>query len=146
VRSCNQTVEPIPTVGARRWRDLGLLPTRNYADPVQDAILADLDSQHWALARLTENTKVWRAAYAPGDGQTSPAYFSKTVQYMYISCYVIANKLVLSYLLLRLLLQKSGVYISVRKRYLFPPPLLKMIFFPPLATHHFSTSIVAFFP
>jgi hypothetical protein len=25
---------------------------------------------------------------------------------------------------------KAGVYISVRKRYLFPPPLLKMIFFP----------------
>ncbi len=39
-----------------------------------------------------------------------------------------------------------GVYISVRKRYLFPPPLLKMIFFPLLATHRFSTSIVAFFP
>jgi hypothetical protein len=38
----------------------------------------------------------------------------------------------------------AGVYISVRKRYLFPPPLLKMIFFPPLATHCFSTPIVAF--
>ncbi len=40
----------------------------------------------------------------------------------------------------------AGVYISVRKQYLFPPPLLKMIFFPPLATCRFSTSIVAFFP
>jgi hypothetical protein len=38
-----------------------------------------------------------------------------------------------------------GVYILVRKRYLFPP-LMKMIFFPPLATHSFSTPIVAFLP
>jgi hypothetical protein len=36
-----------------------------------------------------------------------------------------------------------GVCISVRKLYLFPPPQLKIIFFPPLATHHFLTPIVA---
>jgi hypothetical protein len=43
-------------------------------------------------------------------------------------------------------LEITGVYISVRKRYLFPPPLLKMIFFPPLATCRFSTPMVAFLP
>ncbi len=48
---------------------------------------------------------MWRAAYALGDGQTSLAYPSNPVQYLYISCYVTANKPVLSYLLLRLLLQ-----------------------------------------
>ncbi len=40
----------------------------------------------------------------------------------------------------------TGVYILVRKRYLFPPPLMKIIFFPPLATRSFSTPIVAFLP
>ncbi len=39
------------------------------------------------------------------DSQTSPAYSSNPVQYLFINCYVTANKLVLSYLLLRLLLQ-----------------------------------------
>jgi hypothetical protein len=39
-----------------------------------------------------------------------------------------------------------GVYISVRKRYLFPPPPSEnYIFFPPLATRRFWTPIVAFF-
>ncbi len=47
---------------------------------------------------------LWSAAYAPGDGQTSPTYSSNPVQCLYISCYVIFNKLVLSYQLLRLLL------------------------------------------
>ncbi len=46
---------------------------------------------------------LWRAAFAPGDGQTSPAYSSNPVQYLYINRYVTANKLVLSYLLLRFL-------------------------------------------
>ncbi len=46
---------------------------------------------------------LWRAAYTPGDSQTSPAYSSNPVQYLYISCYLIANKPVLSYLLLPLL-------------------------------------------
>ncbi len=53
---------------------------------------------------------LWRAAYAPGDGQTSPAYSSNPVQHLYISCYVIANKLVLSYLLLRLLQHDHGLH------------------------------------
>jgi hypothetical protein len=48
---------------------------------------------------------LWRAAYAPGDGQTSLAYPSNPVQYLYINCYVTANKPVLSYLLLHLLTQ-----------------------------------------
>ncbi len=41
-----------------------------------------------------------------------------------------------------------GVYISVRKLYLFPPPspLLTIIFFPPVATCQFSTPIMAFLP
>ncbi len=43
---------------------------------------------------------LWRAAYAPGDGQTSRAYPINPVQYT--SCYVTANKPVLSYLLVRL--------------------------------------------
>ncbi len=44
-----------------------------------------------------------RAAYAPGDGQTNLEYSSNPVQFLYIRCYVIANKPVLSYLLLRIL-------------------------------------------
>jgi hypothetical protein len=28
---------------------------------------------------------MWRAAYAPGDGQTSPAYSIHSVQYLYIN-------------------------------------------------------------
>jgi hypothetical protein len=50
---------------------------------------------------------LWRAAYAPGDGQTSPAYSSNPVQYLYISCYVIANNQCCrtTYLLLHLLSQ-----------------------------------------
>ncbi len=38
------------------------------------------------------NWKLWRAAYAPGDGQTSPAYSSQPVQYQYLtSCYPLIN-------------------------------------------------------
>ncbi len=44
---------------------------------------------------------LWKAAYAPGDGQTSPAYSSQSVQYLYINHLLSVNKLVLSYLLLR---------------------------------------------
>ncbi len=40
---------------------------------------------------------------------------------------------------------RTGVYISVRKRYFFPPPSENYIF-PPLATCCFSTPIVAFLP
>jgi hypothetical protein len=47
---------------------------------------------------------LWRAAYDPGHSQTSRVYPVNPVQYLYISCYVTANKLVLSYLSLRLLL------------------------------------------
>jgi hypothetical protein len=48
----------------------------------------------------------------PWDGQTSPAYPSNPVQYLCISCYVIANKLVLSYLLFRLLPQTRCLFIG----------------------------------
>jgi hypothetical protein len=48
---------------------------------------------------------MWRAVYAPGDGQTSPAYSSKSVQYLYINHLLSVHNLVLSYLLLRLLSQ-----------------------------------------
>ncbi len=48
---------------------------------------------------------MWKASYAPGDGQTSRAYPFNPVQYLDVSCYVTANKQVLSYLLLRLLPQ-----------------------------------------
>ncbi len=40
----------------------------------------------------------------------------------------------------------SGVYISVQKRYLSPPPHSENDIFPPLATCRFSTTIVAFLP
>jgi hypothetical protein len=50
-------------------------------------------------------TGVWRAVYAPGDGQTSPAYSSQSVQCWYINHLLSVNKQVLSYLLLRLLPQ-----------------------------------------
>ncbi len=56
---------------------------------------------------------LWRAAYALGDSQTSLAYSSNPVQYLYISCYVTANKPVLSYLLLRLLPQFDNSKISL---------------------------------
>ncbi len=45
---------------------------------------------------------LWRAVYAPGDDQTSPAYFSQSAQCLYINHLLSVNKLVLSYLLLRL--------------------------------------------
>jgi hypothetical protein len=48
---------------------------------------------------------LWRAVYAPGDGQTSLAYSSKSVQCLYINHLLSVNKLVLLYLLLRLLPQ-----------------------------------------
>ncbi len=48
---------------------------------------------------------MWRAAYAPGDCQTSLVYSSQPVQYLYINQLLSINKLVLSYLLLRLLPQ-----------------------------------------
>jgi hypothetical protein len=44
-----------------------------------------------------------RAVYVPGDGQTSPAYFSHSVQYLCINQLLSVNKLVLLYLLLCLL-------------------------------------------
>jgi hypothetical protein len=43
-------------------------------------------------------------------------------------------------------LSSTGVYISVRKQYLFLSPLVKMIFFPPLVPCCFSTPILAFLP
>ncbi len=53
-----------------------------------------------------EQTKrLWRAVYAPGDGQTSPAYSSHSVQYLCINQLVSVNKQVLSYLLSCLLPQ-----------------------------------------
>jgi hypothetical protein len=48
---------------------------------------------------------LWRAAYTPGDGQTSPAYSSQSVQCLYINQLLSVYKLVLSYLLLHLLPQ-----------------------------------------
>jgi hypothetical protein len=47
---------------------------------------------------------LWRASYIPGDRLTSWVYSTACVQYLYISCYLSGNKLVLSYLLLCLLL------------------------------------------
>ncbi len=48
---------------------------------------------------------LWKAVYTPGDGQTSPAYSGQSVQCLYINHLLSVNKLVLSYLLLRLLPQ-----------------------------------------
>jgi hypothetical protein len=50
---------------------------------------------------------LWRAVYTPGDFQTSPAYSSQSVQCLYTNHLLSVNKLVLSYLLLRLLPQWS---------------------------------------
>ncbi len=50
---------------------------------------------------------LWRAVYAPGDSQTSPAYSSQPVQYLYINQLLFINKPVLSYPLLRLLPQAA---------------------------------------
>ncbi len=54
---------------------------------------------------LVQCTGLWRAAYAPGDGQTSPAHSIHSVQYLYINQLLPANKAMLSYLLLCLLPQ-----------------------------------------
>ncbi len=35
---------------------------------------------------------LWRAVYAPGDGQTSPAYSSQSVQCLYINHLLSVNK------------------------------------------------------
>ncbi len=48
---------------------------------------------------------LWRAVYAPGEGQTSPAYSIHSVQYLYINQLLSVNKPVLLYLLLFLLPQ-----------------------------------------
>ncbi len=50
---------------------------------------------------------LWRAAYAPGDGQTSPAYYGHSVQCLYINHLLSVKKLVLLYLLLRRRLDRS---------------------------------------
>ncbi len=50
-----------------------------------------------------------RATYAPGDSQTSLAYSSNPVHYLQINRYVTVNKLVLSYLLSRLLPQSANI-------------------------------------
>ncbi len=50
---------------------------------------------------------LWRAVYAPGDGQTSPTYSSQSAQCLYINHLLSVHKLVLSYLLLCLLPQWS---------------------------------------
>ncbi len=57
---------------------------------------------------MTVTALLWRAVYTPGDRQTSRMYCTTLVQYLYISCYVFSNKLVLSYLFLRLLLHYSN--------------------------------------
>jgi hypothetical protein len=44
---------------------------------------------------FTINITMWRAVYAPGDGQTSPAYSIRSVQYLYINQLLPANKSVL---------------------------------------------------
>ncbi len=41
---------------------------------------------------------------------------------------------------------EAGVYISVQKQYLFPPPSSENVIFLPLMTCHFLTPIVAFQP
>jgi hypothetical protein len=72
----------------------------------QWALLKRLDL--WPIllpAEARAGGSLWRAAYAPGDGQTSPAYSSQSVQYLYINHLLSINKLVLSYLLLHLLSQ-----------------------------------------
>jgi hypothetical protein len=51
------------------------------------------------------NYSLWRAVDTPGDRQTSRVYCTTLIQYLYISCYLFSNKLVLWYLLLRLLPQ-----------------------------------------
>jgi hypothetical protein len=53
---------------------------------------------------------LWRADYAPEYGQTSPAYSSHSVQCLYINPLLSVNKLVLSYLLLRLLPQTDHIF------------------------------------
>ncbi len=55
---------------------------------------------------------LWRAVYTPGDGQTSPAYSSHSVQCLYINHLLSVNKPVLSYLLLRLLLQYNVIFLQ----------------------------------
>ncbi len=59
---------------------------------------------------------VCRAGYIPGDRLTSWVYSTTCVQYLYISCYLLDNKPVLSYLLWYLLPQwwpRSGCTLCI---------------------------------
>jgi hypothetical protein len=72
------------------------------------------------LKTVLSRTRValWTAASAPGDGQTSLAYSSQPVQYLYINRLLSINKPVLSYLLLHLLphlLQKDILLVSLER-------------------------------
>ncbi len=66
---------------------------------------SDLFSSSWGQS---SGGSLWRAVYAPGDGQTSPAYSIHSVQYLYINQLSSINKPVLLYLLLCLLPQVTS--------------------------------------
>jgi hypothetical protein len=57
------------------------------------------------LKTVMSQTRValWTAASAPGDGQTSLAYCSQPVQFLYINRLLSINKPVLANLLMRML-------------------------------------------
>ncbi len=79
---------------------------------------------------LTENSRICQyCGDLPTplvDDQTSWVYSSNPVQFLYISCYVTANKLVLSYLLLRFLPQYSLLSFSRRQLFFNAGNSLKM--------------------
>jgi hypothetical protein len=58
-----------------------------FKQPMQSRVLTDNCIINCVLR------DVWRAVYAPGDGQTSPAYSSQPVQYLNINrCYPLINQ------------------------------------------------------
>ncbi len=108
LQHCHETVQEPFSYLARRflhlldWRHLHSLNRRG-TRPVNGhhprGWTSDLFSSQ---LRPDLRGALWRAAYAPGDGQISPAYSSQPVQCLYINCLLFVNKPVLSYLLLHL--------------------------------------------
>jgi hypothetical protein len=94
------------------WQKSNIFLKTIFADTYRGEVLAATIRQFYSLQAYCryfytkkELFLLWRAAYAPRDGQTSLAYSSQPVQYLYINQLLSVNKLVLSYLLLRLLPQ-----------------------------------------
>ncbi len=101
LQRCHETVPELFTYPARRflhaqdWRRLhslhrrGPIPSMGTTREVRPLTSSPSSRGQSSVGAL------WKTAYTPVDGQTSRVYPVNPVQYLYISCYVTANKLVL---------------------------------------------------